>query len=126
MPQFHNPGKAFPICEAVIYGGPGKRIAETVLCPIKDGEKSAIPGHAGDHMKEIFVQLDEVLADLKADKSNVAAVTLYVEHVREDIAKINEVYKVYFAGYSPSRCAVGTDLQANMLVEAHIRLELPA
>ncbi len=123
MPEFKNPYKSFPICDAVIYSG---KIMETVITPIPDGQSTPVPGSARDHMAEILRQLDEVLALCKTPKSNVVSVRLYLQDVNRDILEVNEVYKAYFAGCSPMRIAVGAQLQANMLVEAVFLAEVPA
>jgi enamine deaminase RidA (YjgF/YER057c/UK114 family) len=122
LPEFKNPYKSFPICDAVVYTG---RIMETVITPIPDGQSTPVPGAAREHMIEICKQLDEVLALCHAKRQHVVSVRLYLADVNRDIAQVNEVYKAYFAGCSPMRIAVGVQLQAGMLVEAAFLTELP-
>jgi enamine deaminase RidA (YjgF/YER057c/UK114 family) len=123
MPEFKNPYKSFPICDAVIYSG---KIMETVITPIPDGQSTPVSGTAREHMIEILRQLDEVLALCKTSKANVVSVRLYLQDVNRDIALVNEVYKAYFAGCSPMRIAVGVQLQAGMLVEGVFLAEVPS
>jgi len=120
--EFINPSKSFPICDYVIYRG---RVMETVIVPIPDGEQKPVPGGAAAEMREIFRQLDEVLAAAKVDKTAIVSVRLYLQHVNRDIAAVNEVYKDYFGTHPPMRCGVGVELQAGMLVEAAFTAELP-
>lgn len=115
MPEFLNPSRSFPICDAVFYSG---RMMETVITPIPDGASTPVSGGAREHMIEILRQLDEVLAATGVEKRQVVSVRLYLEHVNRDIGAVNEVYKDYFKGCSPMRIAVGAQLQAGMLVEA--------
>lgn len=121
MPEFVNPSTGFPICDAVIYTG---RVLETVIVPIPDGSDAPVPGGAAAEMAEVFRQLDEVLARARVTRHAIASVRLFLADVNRDIAVVNEVYKVYFAGCSPMRYAVGVQLQKGMLVEAQFLIEL--
>jgi 2-iminobutanoate/2-iminopropanoate deaminase len=121
MAEFINPSSKFPICDAVIYSG---RILETVLVGIPDGEDLPVAGGPAAEMREILRQLDEILAQVKVTKQSVVSVRLFLAHVNRDVAAINEVYKAYFAGYSPNRMAVGAELQMGMLVEAQFLIEV--
>jgi enamine deaminase RidA (YjgF/YER057c/UK114 family) len=123
MAEFINPSPKFPICDAVIYSG---RILETVIVPIPDGAETPVAGGPAAEMHEIYLQLDEVLAGVGADRKSVVSVKLYLQNVRRDIAAVNGVYREYFGAHSPMRCGVGADLQAGMLVEAAFTCELPA
>ena len=123
--QIH-PSKNFPICDAVIYGGSGKRILETVLVPIRDGESDVVPGGAGAQMQEICSQIDEVLSWVQADKTAVVSMRLFLQDVKRDIKEVNEVYKAYFGSHTLMRMAVGCELQGNMLVECAITCEVDA
>lgn len=123
LAEFINPSRTFPICDAVVYSG---RILETVIVPIPDGASEPVRGGASAEMREIFRQLDEVLAAAGTDKTSVVSVKLYLQHVVRDIAEVNEVYREYFGAHPPMRCGVGVDLQAGMLVEAAFTCELPA
>lgn len=123
MAEFINPSRTFPICDAVVYSG---RILETVIVPIPDGASEPVRGGVSAEMREIFRQLDEVLAAAGTDKTSVVSVKLYLQRVVRDIAEVNEVYREYFGVHPPMRCGVGVDLQAGMLVEAAFTCELPA
>lgn len=123
MPDFINPSRSFPICDYVVYTG---RVMETVIVPIPDGANATVPGGAAAEMREILRQLDEVLAHAGTTRRSIISVQLFLAHVNRDIAAVNEVYKAYFAGCSPMRCAVGCELQSGMLVEASFRVELPS
>ena len=74
-------------------------------------------------MREIFRQLDEVLAKARLSRKSVVSVRLYLAQVNRDIAAVNEVYKDYFTGCTPMRMAVGAELQKGMLVEAQFIAE---
>jgi enamine deaminase RidA (YjgF/YER057c/UK114 family) len=112
----------FPISAAVSYRG---RILETVITGIPAGSDGPIQGGAAEEMREIFRQLDEVLALAGLTKSNICSARLYLEHVNRDIGEVNEVYCEYFAGLAPNRRAYGVDLQVGMLVEAAFVAEFP-
>ncbi|MHB1022223.1 MAG: RidA family protein [Acidobacteriaceae bacterium] len=117
---FTNPN--FPFSSAVIHSGP---MLETVLTGIPSGASSPVAGGAEAEMREIFRQLDAVLKEAGIDKTAIASVRLYLQHVNQDIAKVNEVYKEYFGKHSPNRRAYGVELQAGMLVEAAFVAEMP-
>jgi enamine deaminase RidA (YjgF/YER057c/UK114 family) len=118
--EFINPSPSFPICDAVIYGG---RVLETVIVGIPDGQDKPVEGGPAAEMREIFRQLDEVLAKAGLSRKSVVSVRLYLAQVNRDIAAVNEVYREYFAGCSPMRMAVGAELQKGMLVEAQFIVE---
>jgi enamine deaminase RidA (YjgF/YER057c/UK114 family) len=121
MPDFLNPSKSFPICDAVTYTG---RICETVLVPIPDHSDSPVPGGITAETHEILRQLDEILAHYNVPRRSVASVRLFLAHVNRDIPAVNEIYKTYFANCSPMRIAVGAELQKGMLIEAHVLIDL--
>jgi enamine deaminase RidA (YjgF/YER057c/UK114 family) len=99
---------------------------ETVITPIPGGSKTPVGGGAAAEMREIFRQLDGILAQAGVAKTAIASVRLYLQDVNRDIAEVNEVYKEYFGAHSPSRRAYGVDLQVGMLVEAAFVAEMPA
>lgn len=120
--QFIETSKTFPFGAAVITEG---RLFETVLTGIPDGESKPIAGGAGEEMREIFRQLDEVPAIAGLNKSCIASVRLYLQEVNRDIAEVNKVYAEYFGNHPPCRRAYGVDLQVGMLVEAAFVAEVP-
>ncbi len=120
--QFLFTSPTFPFSSAVIHSG---RTLETVITGIPRGEAKPIEGGVAAEMREIFRQLDEVLATAGVDKSAVVSARLYLQEVNRDIAAVNEVYKEYFGTHPPNRRAYGVDLQVGMLVEAAFVAELP-
>ena len=84
-----------------------------------------VPGGPAAELREIFRQLDEVLASAGVTKTAVVSTRLYLQHVTRDIAEVNDVYKEYFGSHPPNRRAYGVDLQSGMLVKAVFVAELP-
>lgn len=120
--QFLNTRQSFPFSDAVIYSG---RLLETVLVGIPPGEESPIAGGVEAELREIFRQLDAILAQAGAAKTSIASVRLYLQEVNRDIAAVNAVYKEYFGTHPPTRRAYGVDLQRGMLIEAAFIVEIP-
>lgn len=116
---FTNP--TFPFSAAVIHSG---RTLETVLTGIPAGETKPVAGGVLAELREIFCQLDEILAAAGASRTSIVSVRLYLQDVMRDIAPVNEVYKEYFGSHPPNRRAYGVDLQAGMLIEAAFVAEL--
>lgn len=112
----------FRIDGAVITSG---RLLETVLTGIPDDAQTPVPGGVAAEAREIFKQLDEVLAAAGVDKTAVASARLYLQHVNRDIAEVNVVYREYFGAHRPIRRAYGVDLQSGMLIEAAFVAEVP-
>jgi 2-iminobutanoate/2-iminopropanoate deaminase len=112
----------FPYSKAAVHSG---RTLETVLTPIPDGQSTPVGGGATAELREIFRQLDEVLAAAGVGKTSIVSVRLYLQEVGRDIAAVNEVYREYFGAHPPSRRAYGVALQAGMLIEAAFVAELP-
>ena len=121
--KFLDTSKTFPISSAVITGN---KLLEVVLTGIPDGDTKPIKGGAAAEMREIFRQLDEILAEAGLAKTHVASARLYLQHVNRDIAEVNAVYKDYFGSHPPCRRGYGVDLQVGMLVEAAFVAEFPA
>ena len=120
--QFLNTKQGFPFSDAVIYSG---RVLETVLVGIRPGEEAPVPGGVEAELREIFRQLDAILAMAGVDKRAIASVRLYLQEVNRDIAQVNAIYKEYFGDHPPNRRAYGVDLQRGMLIEAAVLAELP-
>jgi len=120
--KFIDVSPDFPISSAVIYKG---KVMEAVITGIPDGSNKPVPGGAAQEMREIFRQLDGLLAEAGLNKNHICSVRLYLQHVVRDIPQVNEVYREYFGSHSPNRRAYGVDLQAGMLVEAAIVAEFP-
>jgi enamine deaminase RidA (YjgF/YER057c/UK114 family) len=120
--KFLCTSSTFPFSGAVIHSG---RILETVLTSIPPGQDTPVPGGACAELREIFRQLDNILAMAGVQKTAVASARLYLQHVLRDIADVNTVYKQYFGAHPPNRRAYGVDLQSGMLVEAAFTAELP-
>lgn len=121
--KFLLTSSTFPFSTAVIHSG---RTLETVLTAIPPGEKKPIEGGPGAEMREIFRQLDEVLALAGVDKTSIVSCRLYLQEVVRDIAEVNAVYAEYFGTHPPNRRAYGVALQAGMLVEAAFVAEIEA
>lgn len=111
-----------PFSSAVIHSG---RVLETVLTGMKPGTTTPVEGGAAMELREIFRQLDEILATAGVDKTSVCSVRIYLQHVNRDVGEINMVWKEYFGTHPPNRRCYGVDLQSGMLVEAGFVAELP-
>lgn len=116
---FTNPD--FPFSGAVIHSG---KVLETVITGIPRGGKAPVAGGVQAELREIFRQLDEVLAAAGVQKTRVASARLYLQEVMRDIAAANEVYREYFGSHPPNRRAYGVDLQAGMSIEAAFVVDL--
>ncbi len=112
----------FPFSTAVIHSG---RTLETVLTGIPEGDTKPVLGGVVAELKEIFRQLDTVLAKAGVAKTSVVSVRLYLQDVLRDIAAVNLAYREYFGTHPPNRRAYGVNLQAGMLIEAAFVAELP-
>jgi 2-iminobutanoate/2-iminopropanoate deaminase len=116
---FTSPG--FPFSGAVIHYG---RVLETVITGIPRGGSHPVQGGVQAELREIFRQLDEVLAAAGAEKTRIASTCLYLQDVVRDIAAANEVYREYFGSHPPNRRAYGVNLQAGMSIEAAFVVDL--
>jgi enamine deaminase RidA (YjgF/YER057c/UK114 family) len=119
--EFLFTSATFPFSTAVIHSG---KTLETVLTGIPIGGTKPVEGGVCAELKEIFCQLDAVLAASGAQKTSIVSVRLYLQDVMRDIAAVNEVYKKYFGTHPPNRRAYGVNLQAGMLIEAAFVAEL--
>jgi enamine deaminase RidA (YjgF/YER057c/UK114 family) len=120
--KFIGTNPNFPFSAAVIHSG---RTLETVLTGIPNGQKSPVPGGAAPELREIFRQLDEILAEARIQKTAIVSARLYLQDVLRDIAEVNNTYKDYFGSHPPNRRAYGVNLQSGMLVEAAFVAECP-
>ena len=120
--KFIKTRKGFPASSAVVHSG---KVLETVLTGIPDGSDGPVAGGAGAEVREVFRQLDEVLAEAGLSKTNVCSARIYLEHVNRDVAAINEAWTEYFGDHPPNRRCYGVDLQMGMLVEAAFVAEFP-
>ena len=111
-----------PFSSAVIHSG---RVLETVLTGIKPGTTTPVEGGAAMELREIFRQLDEVLATAGVDKTSVCSARIYLQHVNRDVGEINKAWKEYFGTHPPNRRCYGVELQSGMLVEAGFVAEMP-
>ncbi|HZS53718.1 MAG TPA: Rid family hydrolase [Bryobacteraceae bacterium] len=112
----------FPFSAAVITSG---RVLETVLTGIPPSHSIPVAGGVGAELREIFRQLDEVLAAAGVGKTSVASVRLYLQDVLRDIGEVNAVYREYFGTHPPNRRAYGVNLQSGMLIEGAFVAEIP-
>jgi enamine deaminase RidA (YjgF/YER057c/UK114 family) len=120
--KFIRTNPNFPFSSAVIHSG---RTLETVLMGIIPGEKSPVAGGVALELREIFRQLDEILAEAGIQKTAIVSARLYLQDVLRDIGEVNNVYKDYFGSHPPNRRAYGVNLQSGMLVEAAFVAEIP-
>lgn len=120
--EFIRKSADFPFSAAVIHSG---KTLETVLTGFPPGASRPVSGGAGAELREIFRQLDEILASVGVTKTVIASGRLYLQHLKRDIAEVNAVYREYFGSHPPNRRAYGVDLQSDMLVEAAFVAELP-
>lgn len=120
--QFIKTKDGFPFSSAVTYQG---KVLETVLTGIPEGQSKPVTGGPAAEMREIFRQLDEILAGVGLDKTNICSARLYLQYVMQDIGEVNEVYKAYFGSHPPNRRAYGVDLQVGMRVETAFVAEFP-
>src|SRR4051812_41618335 len=98
--KFLRTSPDFPFSAAVIHSG---STLETVLTGIAPGGKAPVAGGPGAELREIFRQLDEILASVSLDKTTIVSVRLYLQNVVRDIAEVNAVYKEYFGTHPPNR-----------------------
>ena len=119
--EFLLTSACFPFSAAVIHSG---RTLEAVLTGIPAGNNSPIPGGVTEELREIFRQLDQVLALAGTTKTTVCSVRLYLADVLRDIAAVNSVYREYFGTHPPNRRAYGVTLQSGMLIEAAFVAEI--
>ncbi len=120
--RFIDSDTNFPISSAVVHNG---RVFEAVVTGIPDGESKPVPGGAAAEMREIFRQLDILLAEAGIDRRAVCTARLYLQDVRAEIAQVNVVWKEYFGDHPVVRRAYGVELQSGMRVEAAFTAELP-
>jgi 2-iminobutanoate/2-iminopropanoate deaminase len=120
--QFIGTSTTFPFSAAVIHSG---KTLETVLTGIAPGTGKPVPGGVGAELRDIFRQLDEVLATAGLQRTSIVSVRLYLQEVMRDIAEVNQIYREYFGTHPPNRRAYGVDLQSGMLIEAAVVAEFP-
>lgn len=119
--RFLKTSTTFPFSAAVIHSG---KTLETVLTGIPPGENSPVRGGVGAELREIFRQLDEILALAGLTKFSVVSARLYLQDVLKDIGEANSIYKEYFGSHPPNRRAYGVILQSGMLIEAAFVAEM--
>ena len=120
--QVLRTSKTFPFSAAVIHSG---RTLEAVLTGIRPDESTPVPGGVEAELREIFRQLDEILAEAGVDRTAIVSVRLYLQDVNGEIGRANEIYKEYFGSHPPNRRAYGVDLQVGMRIEGAFVAELP-
>jgi enamine deaminase RidA (YjgF/YER057c/UK114 family) len=120
--QFIRSNPNFPFSAAVIHGG---KVLETVLTGIKPGESTPVEGGPEAEIREIFKQLDEILAEAGLTKQNLCSARIYLQDVNRDVAVINKVWTEYLGDHRLNRRCYGVDLQVGMLVEAAFVAEFP-
>ena len=121
--KFIRSNHKFPFSSAVIHGG---RVLETVLTGIAPGQSKPVDGGASAEIREIFRQLDEILAEAGLAKTNLCSARIYLQHVNRDVAQINQAWCEYLGDHPVNRRCYGVDLQVGMLVEAAFVAEFPS
>jgi len=111
-----------PFSSAVIHNG---KVLETVLTGMPPGEPGPVAGGAGAEFREIFRQLDEILAEAGLDRSSICSARIYLQDVIGDVGEINVEWKDYFGTHPANRRCYGVQLQNGMLVEAGFVAEFP-
>lgn len=91
---------------------------EAVLTGIPPGDAKPVASGVGAELREIFRQLNEILAEAGLTKISIVSGRLYLQDVLCDVAEANQVYKEYFGTHSPNRRAYSVTLQSGMLIEA--------
>jgi 2-iminobutanoate/2-iminopropanoate deaminase len=120
--QFLQTSKTFPFSVAVIHSG---KTLETVLTSIPPGQSKPVAGGVGAELREVFRQLDEILALAGVTKRSIVSARLYLQDVLKDIGEANQIYREYFGDHPPNRRAYGVTLQSGMLIEAAFVAEIP-
>jgi enamine deaminase RidA (YjgF/YER057c/UK114 family) len=120
--HFIDSDSAFPISSAVVHNG---RVFEAVVTGIPDGATRPVEGGALEEMREIFRQLDILLAAAGIDRYAVCTARLYLQDVLSEISAVNLVWQEYFGTHPVVRRAYGVQLQSGMRVEAAFTAELP-
>ena len=78
--QFLRSKEGFPFSSAVIHSG---KVFETVLTGQPPGKTTPAPGSPGAEMREIFRQLDEILAEAGLTKKNLCSYGDFTTHARK-------------------------------------------
>jgi 2-iminobutanoate/2-iminopropanoate deaminase len=112
----------FPFSDAVIRSG---KVLDTVLTGIPPGSSKPVSGGVASEMKEIFRQLDAVLAEAGLNKQNLCSASVYLQHLDRDVDAMNQVWQDYLVDHPLSRRCFGVNLQCGMLVEAAFVAEYP-
>lgn len=120
--EFLQSNTTKPFSSAVIHNG---KVLETVLTSIPPGDSKPVEGGAGEEIREIFRQLDDILAEAGLSKTNLCSARIYLEEVNRDVDQINQVWKEYLGDHPVNRRCYGVNLQAGMLVEAGFVAEFP-
>ncbi len=121
--QFIRSNPNFPFSSAVIHEG---KVLETVLTGIAAGEKTPVEGGIEAEAREIFRQLDEILAEVGLSKKNLCSARVYLQDVNGEVAAFNEIWAEYLGDHPVNRRCYGVDLQVGMRVEAAFVAEFPA
>lgn len=120
--EFLQSNTTKPFSSAVIHNG---KVLETVLTSIPPGDSKPVEGGAGEEIREIFRQLEDILAEAGLSKTNLCSARIYLEEINRDVDQINQVWKEYLGDHPVNRRCYGVDLQAGMLVEAGFVAEFP-
>lgn len=82
-----------------------------------DPQLGKIPAGIQEQTRNILEKIKAVLADYNATLDDVVKTTIYLTHIREDYAGMNEVYRTFFPANPPARAAVQIDMAADARIE---------
>ena len=75
-----------PSSAAVIHNG---KVLESVLVGMMPGESKPVAGGAGAEMREIFRQLNEILAKAGLERTNICSARIYLQDILGEVGEIN-------------------------------------
>jgi 2-iminobutanoate/2-iminopropanoate deaminase len=105
MREIHTdaaPGHTGPVPQAVEAGG---WIYVSALFGT-DPATGLIPADAGAEARQLFANLEAVLAAAGAGLTDVVRAGLFMRHLQRDRPLFNEVWREVFGGHRPARSAV--------------------
>lgn len=84
-----------------------------------------VPGDAtdaGGQTAQVLEKIDALLAEAGSDKDHLLSATIYLKHIDQDFAAMNEVWSAWLSpGQAPSRTTLQAELaRAQVLVEISV------
>lgn len=88
--------------------------------------KSFAPANIEAQTKQVFANLEKVLAATNSDLNDILKITVYLKSPK-DFPAMNETYATYFPDYKPARTSVpGVDWgRDDILIEIDVTAKLP-